>query len=71
MTGALNELRKIDKMRGFAEHLIVFFARHQDNISVCFIPPYTPLLYSKTGRGLQGYTLFSYFSSKTYIVGTR
>ena len=22
---------------------------HQDNMSVCFIPPYTPLLYSKTG----------------------
>ena len=27
---------------------------HQDNMSVCFIPPYTPLLYSKTGvyRGI-------------------
>ena len=24
-------------------------AIHQDNMSVCFIPPYTPLLYSKTG----------------------
>ena len=27
---------------------------HQDNMSVCFIPPYFPLLYSKTGvyRGI-------------------
>ena len=24
-------------------------AHHQENMSVCFIPPYTPLLYSKTG----------------------
>ena len=22
---------------------------HQDNTPLCFIPPYTPLLYSKTG----------------------
>ena len=36
---------------------------HQDNMSVLFIPPYTPLLYSKTGvyRGVH----FSYFCSKT------
>ena len=27
----------------------VKIAVHQDNMSVCFIPPYTPLLYSKTG----------------------
>ena len=28
--------------------------KHQDNMSVCLIPPYTPLLYSKTGvyRGI-------------------
>ena len=42
---------------------------HQDNMSVCLIPPYTPLLYSKS-RVYRG-TLFSYFCSKTYIVGTR
>ena len=32
---------------------------HQDNMSVCFIPPYTPLLYSKTGvyRGLHYFLL--------------
>ena len=39
-------------------------------MSVCFIPPYSPLLYSKTGV-YKGITLFSYFCSKTYIVGTR
>ena len=32
--------------------------------------PYTPLVYSKTGV-YRGYTLFSYFCSKTQIVGTR
>ena len=31
---------------------------------------YTPLVYSKTGV-YRGYTLFSYFCSKTLIVGTR
>ena len=37
--------------------------RHQDNMSVQCIPPYTPLLYSKTGvyRGIH----YSYFCSKT------
>ena len=38
-------------------------------MSVCFIPPYTPLLYSKTGV-YRGSTLFSYSCSKPYIVGT-
>ena len=34
---------------------------HQDNMSVCFIPPYTPLLYSKTGvyRGLNYFLIFA------------
>ena len=34
---------------------------HQDNMSVCFIPPYTPLLYSKTGvyRGLHYFLIFA------------
>ena len=38
-------------------------------MSVKCIPPSTPLLYSKTGvcRGIQ---YFSYFCSKTLIVGT-
>ena len=39
-------------------------------MSVCFIPPYTPLIYSKTGV----YRVIHYFlifCSKTYIVGTR
>ena len=32
----------------------VFLVVHQDNMSVQFIPPYTPLFYSKTGvyRGI-------------------
>ena len=34
---------------------------HQDNKSVCFIPPYTPLLYSKTGvyRGVHYFLIFA------------
>ena len=34
---------------------------HQDNMSVCFIPPYTPLLYSKTGvyRGIHFFLIFA------------
>ena len=32
---------------------------HQDNMSVCLIPPYTPLLYSKTGV----YRVIHYFHS--------
>ena len=33
----------------------------QDNISVSFIPPYTPLLYSKTGvyRGIHYFLIFA------------
>ena len=33
---------------------------HQDSMFVCFIPPYTPLLYSKTGvyRGIHFFFLF-------------
>ena len=35
--------------------------KHQDNMSVCFIPPYTPLLYSKTGvyRGMHYFLIFA------------
>ena len=42
---------------------------HQDNMSVCFIHPYTPLLYSKTGvyRGIHYFLIFA----QKYIVGTR
>ena len=38
-----------------------FDHHHQDNMSVCFIPTYTPLLYSKTGvyRGLHYFLLFA------------
>ena len=34
---------------------------HQDNMPVCFIPPYTPLLYSKTGvyKGLHYFLIFA------------
>ena len=34
---------------------------HQDNMSVCFIPPYTPFLYSKTGvySGIHYFHLFA------------
>ena len=34
---------------------------HQDNMSVCFIPPYSPLLYSKTGvnRGIHYFLIFA------------
>ena len=36
--------------------------RHQDNMSVCFIPHYTPLLYSKTGvyRGIYYFLILLY-----------
>ena len=47
---------------------------HQDNMSVKCIPPYTPLLYSKTGE-CRGIPIFLIFASKhrlwEYIVGTR
>ena len=42
---------------------------HQDNMSVWFIPPYAPLVYSKTGVYM-GIHCFSYFCSKTKIMGT-
>ena len=34
---------------------------HQDNMPVCFIPPYTPLLYSKIGfyRGIHNFLIFA------------
>ena len=34
-------------------------AFHEDNMSVCFLPPYTPLLYSKAGvyRGIHFYII--------------
>ena len=34
---------------------------HQDNMSVCFIPPYTQLLYSKIGvnRGIHYFHFFA------------
>ena len=37
------------------------FLIHQDNMSVCFIPPYTLLLYSKTGvyRGIHYFLIFA------------
>ena len=40
---------------------IRFVFGHQDNMSMCFIPPYTPLLYSKTGvyRGLDYFLIFA------------
>ena len=38
-------------------------------MSIYFIPPYTPFLYSEKG-GLHGYTYFSFMIQK-YIVGTR
>ena len=46
---------------------LAFCISHQDNMSMCFIPPYTPLLYSKIAVYR---TLFSNFYLKTYIVGT-
>ena len=38
-----------------------FFFFHQDNMSVCLIPPYTTLLYSKTGvyRGIHYFNIFA------------
>ena len=45
-------------------------ASHQDNMSVWFISPYIPLLYSKTGV-YRGIHYFLIFFSKTLIVGTR
>ena len=37
-----------------AHSMVYLFDEHQGNISVLYIPPYTPLLYSKTGvcRGI-------------------
>ena len=37
------------------------FLNHQDNMPVCFIPPYTPLLCGKTGvyRGLHYFLIFA------------
>ena len=34
---------------------------HEDNMSMCFIPPYTPLLYSKTGvyMGIHYFLIFA------------
>ena len=42
----------------FVYQLLPFM--HQDNMFVCFIPPYTPLLYSKTGvyRGIHYFLNF-------------
>ena len=42
-------------MRGGSQEL------HQDNMPVCFIPPYTPLLYSKIGvyRGIHNFLIFA------------
>ena len=38
-----------------------FSGHHQDNMSVCFIPPYTPPLYSKNGvyRGIHYFLIFA------------
>ena len=38
-------------------------------MSVCFIPPYTPLLYSKTGVN-RGIHYFLIFALKRNILGT-
>ena len=46
------------------EILISLCHNHQENMSVQCIPPYTPLLYSKTGVR-RGIPIFSYFCSKT------
>ena len=40
--------------------ITVMLMCHQDNMSVKCIPPYTPLLFSKTGV-FRGITIFSYF----------
>ena len=54
-----------DTIQDIAEVTLVlslhFNPLHQDNMSVCLIPPYTPLLYSKTGvyRGLHYYLIFA------------
>ena len=41
-----------------------------ENTPILFWPPSTPLLYSKTGV-YRGIHYFSYFCSKTYVIGTR
>ena len=43
------------------EEVVVDAIKHQDNMSVCFIPPYTPRLYSKTGvyRGIHYFLIFA------------
>ena len=43
---------------------------HQDTISVCFIHPYTPLLYSKTGAYRGVHYFLSFFSKNMKIVKT-
>ena len=39
-------------------HFLICELRHQDNMSVCFTPPYTPLLYSNF-RGIHYFLIFS------------
>ena len=40
---------------------LLLVSAHQDNMSVCFIPPYTPSLYSKTGvyRSIHYFLIFA------------
>ena len=43
------------------EEVVVDAIKNQDNMFVCFIPPYTTLLYSKTGvyRGIHYFLIFA------------
>ena len=50
-------LRRMILISGYEDPIV----SHQNNVSVCFIPPYTPLLYSKTGvyRGMHYILIFA------------
>ena len=45
----------------FDRELSTLVSMHQDNTSMCFIPQYTPLLYSKTGvyRSIHYFLIFA------------
>ena len=61
-------IREQQKRRSACTSATLLFAayrdsmiHHQDNMSVCFIPPQTPLLYSKTGvyKGIHYFLIFA------------
>ena len=54
---------RTDENRGLGKKVVYFSGRlsHQENMSVKYLPPQTPLLYSKTGicRGIPIFLIFA------------